>query len=341
MKSIRIGVVGPSFKIPEVEFKMGLEQMEAAGFSATVHKQCRKSSRYFAGTDEERARAFFEFAIDPRFAVLWCGRGGYGAARILPLLEKMAADRGVPERKLLVGYSDATALIEFVRTRWGWETLHGPMPGMRKFCAQTQAEWKSLQSFVRGPSADKRAPAPWEKKKLAFVGKKPAHSIEGQVVGGNLTVWTSLLGTSYAPMPKDKILFFEDTDESLYRLDRMCQQLWMAGGLKGARAIVLGNFQNCKDAIARVLAAPPKKPKDLKRMLFDPRPKELVPLRAKLDADKEIHRIFKEVADRVGIPVAYGLPVGHGPGIASLPLGAEYKLGRDGSLSLTRWKWLT
>jgi muramoyltetrapeptide carboxypeptidase len=232
---VKIGVVGPSFVIPEVEFRMGLAQIKEAGISTVVHRQCKKRHRFFAGTDEERARAFFEFAIDPRFSAVWCGRGGYGAARILPLLEKMAADRGVPERKLLLGYSDATALIEFVRTRWGWETLHSPMPGMRKFCAQTQSEWKSLVGFITG---DRKHQAPWEKKPLKFAGKKPSLPVEGQLVGGNLTVWTSLLGTPYAPMPKNKILFFEDTDESLYRLDRMAQQLWMAGGLKGARAIV-------------------------------------------------------------------------------------------------------
>jgi muramoyltetrapeptide carboxypeptidase len=333
---VKIGVVGPSFVIPEVEFRMGLAQIKEAGISTVVHRQCKKRHRFFAGTDEERARAFFEFAIDPRFSAVWCGRGGYGAARILPLLEKMAADRGVPERKLLLGYSDATALIEFVRTRWGWETLHSPMPGMRKFCAQTQSEWKSLVGFITG---DRKHQAPWEKKPLKFAGKKPSLPVEGQLVGGNLTVWTSLLGTPYAPMPKNKILFFEDTDESLYRLDRMAQQLWMAGGLKGARAIVLGNFQNCKDAVARVLASEPKKESEKKRLLLDPRPEELVPLRGKLDADKEILRIFKDIADRAEIPLAYGLPVGHGPGIASLPLGAEYRLGRDGTLQLENWRW--
>ena len=130
MTKIRIGVVAPSSKIPQAEFRLGLNQIREAGMLPVVHPQCKKSDRFFAGTDEERALAFFDYAVDPRFPVVWCARGGYGAARILPYLENLTAERGVPERKLLLGYSDATALMEYTRNRWGWATLHSPMPAM-------------------------------------------------------------------------------------------------------------------------------------------------------------------------------------------------------------------
>ena len=86
---MRIGVVAPSSVVPPIELKLGTELLRKEGFEVAVHPQCRKAHLYFAGRDEERAQAFFEFASDSRFDVLWCARGGYGAARILPMLEEM------------------------------------------------------------------------------------------------------------------------------------------------------------------------------------------------------------------------------------------------------------
>jgi muramoyltetrapeptide carboxypeptidase len=337
---MQIGIVAPSSKLPKIEFNLGLDQIREAGLSPIVHPQCKKSWLFFAGTDEERALAFFEYAVDPRFSVVWSARGGYGAARILPYLEKLTAERGVPDRKLFMGYSDATVLMEYVRNRWGWATLHAPMPAMRKFCLQTPAEWNSLLYFIRGSTQTKTkaATAPWEKKKLHFINGAPKSPIEAELVGGNLAVWTSLIGTPYAPRSKGKMLFLEDVDEPLYRLDRMLQQLVQSGSLKDVQAILLGNFLNCKDTVARVIGVEPKG--SLKTLLENPKPEQLKLLRKKLDERRGLREIFGEVGDRLGIPVAEGLPVGHGPGIAALPLGAQYRLDRKGQLKLLDWDWL-
>lgn len=335
-----IGVVAPSNRLPAVEFRLGLKKLRDAGLKVQVHPQCARGHFLFAGTDEERATALHDFASDPRFPVLWCARGGYGAVRLLPLLDRLSADRGAPGgRKLLVGYSDATALLEYVRSRWGWATLHGPMPAMRRFCLQTPDEWESLLDFLHGERRT-GVKAPWEKIRLKFIGKKPRSSLAGPLVGGNLTVWTSLLGTPYSSQVRERILFFEDVDESVYRLDRMIQQVRLSGGLQGVQAILLGNFQGCHDQVARVLRRMPQSDVERDRLLSSPAPEELKPLRRKFGSDRAIHQVFGEIGESLGIPVAYGLPVGHGPGIAALPLGARYRLSAQGKLELLEWDWV-
>lgn len=337
---MQIGVVAPSSKLPMIEFRMGLEKLREAGMNPIVHPQCKKSHLFFAGTDAERAQAFFDYAMDPRFLVVWSARGGYGAARLLPYLEQMTAERGIPDRKLLVGFSDATALQEYVRNRWGWDTLHGPMISMRKFCVQKRDEWNSLLYFVQGRTEGKPVKAPWEKKALKFINAAPKAPIEGELTGGNLAVWTSLIGTPFAPQSKGKLLFLEEVDEPLYRIDRMLQQMAQAGAFKDVKAILLGNFMNCKDIVARNLSVMPKNAASMERMINNPKPEELKPLRKKLDERRGIHQIFGELGDRLGIPVAAGMPVGHGPEIAALPLGADYRLDRKGNLRLLNWAWM-
>lgn len=318
-----IGIIAPSSIVSKAELHLGTEKLKEAGFKVRVHPQCKSRHLFFAGLDEIRAQAFYEYAIHPELPVLWCARGGYGSARLLPLLEEMTAKRGIPERKLLVGYSDITALHEFVRARWNWPTLHAVMPGLREFIELKASDWRTLTGWVNGKSVN----APWDKKKLRFFGKAPAAPIRGELVGGNFAVWTSLIGTSFAPLSRDKILFFEDYCESLYRIDRMLNQWIASGGLREVKAIILGSFFHCHDSVPLVLKSPESK--------------KLVPLRRAYSQSRIFKEIFEKISERFKIPIAYGLPVGHGPsGRSALPLGAEYQLKTDGRLELLYWDWI-
>lgn len=331
-----VGIIAPSWKVPAHELAAALGMLREAGFAPKVHPQAKRQHLFFAGKDEERAQAFFDFAIDPRMRVLWCARGGHGSIRLLRHLDRLTAERGIPDPKLLVGYSDATALLEYARARWGWSSLHAPMPAAISFLGLSPNEWSSLQSWVKGDIPKQ----PWGPRfKLKFAGKKPTAPIEGPLVGGNLTVWTTLIGTPYMPSVKNKILFFEDVGEGLYRIDRMLMHLLLSGGLNGARAIVLGNFQGCRDTPPKVLAVTPDA-RNRKRLLKEPKPEELQPLRKALDAERMIPKIIQEIAGEAGIPVAYGLPVGHGPEHSSLPIGATYRISPEGGFEVTHWSWL-
>ncbi|MFZ9594551.1 MAG: S66 peptidase family protein [Bdellovibrionia bacterium] len=343
----RIGVIAPSSKVPEVELELGVERIRQEGFVVDVHPQCFESHLFFAGTDEQRAQAFFDYARSPDHAVLWCARGGHGSTRLLPQLQKLALKRGKPKAKLLVGYSDATALMEYVRSAWGWSTLHAPMPSLRKFSLLGDSDWGSMRQLISGKSLN----VPWDQKPLEFLGTPPKKPVEGTLVGGNLTVWNCLLATRFQPQVEGKILFFEDVDESLYRIDRLLQQLLNSGTLKGARALVLGNFLNCEDPVPWVLK---KKPpiRDRSRVLSAPEKVELKPLRRSMEAQNTLKILFQDFSERLGVPVAFGLPVGHGPEVSPLPLGAEVRLevqGRSpkgtqrriqGGLQLLSWDWL-
>src|SRR5436190_10140741 len=117
--AIRVGVVAASSVVPSLEFELGIEHLRSLGYDVTVHPDVLAQHFTFAGTDEQRATALFEFGRDSRFDVVWSARGGYGAGRLLPLLDELTAKHGPPAAgKLLVGYSDVTVLHEYVRTHW-------------------------------------------------------------------------------------------------------------------------------------------------------------------------------------------------------------------------------
>ncbi|MEO5968896.1 MAG: LD-carboxypeptidase [Bdellovibrionia bacterium] len=334
-RSKRIGVVAPSSKVPRVELKLGVERIREEGFKVDIHSQCYLSHLFFAGTDEERAAAFFEYAKCPDHQVIWCARGGHGSTRLLPILQKLALDSGVPKKKLLVGYSDATALMEYVRSYWGWSTLHAPMPSMRKFSLLPKSDWLAMSGWIEGQNVE----APWAKTQLKFWTNPPTAPIHGPLMGGNLAVWNCLIGTRFQPAVKGHILFLEDVDENLYRIDRMLQHLLNTGSLKGIKAVVLGNFLNCRDLVPSVLKSAPS-PKLKSRVLKAPEAKELRPLRKTMNELATLQKIFTEFGDRLGVPVAFGLPVGHGPAVSALPLGATYTLSAQGFLKLDNWDWL-
>ncbi len=330
-----IGIVAPSSVVPRAELELGVQKLRDAGFKVRVHPQCKKKHLFFAGTDLERAQAFFDYAIDSEIDTLWCARGGYGANHLLKFLEKFTAKRGIPPKKLLIGASDSTCLMEFARSRWGWEILHAPMPGLRGFQLLSSTEWSGLRNWVRGEQPKQ----PWGARKLRFFGKAPAKAIDAVMVGGNLTVWSTLCGTPFEPSVAGKILFIEDVTESLPRMDRMVQQLVDCGGFEGVRAIVLGNFLNCSDAVPSVLAKVPVG-RTAERVIRAPKPAELQPLRRRLSQMQGLKAIFGEVGERLEIPVAYGLPVGHGPEHRALPLGGRFRLASDGQLECIQWGWL-
>lgn len=310
LAAMKIGVVATSSPVGKHELNAGLNRLRKAGFELVVHSNVLNRAFVNAGTDDERATSFLEYAYDDSIDAIWCARGGYGAARTVNAIEAMTKDRPSPKPKLLVGYSDVTFLHEYVRQRWGWRTLHAPMvaasPG-------TPAEqWAAADAIVRG----ERPELGYQRACLRWHGPAPARDIAGDVVGGNLSLWVTLAGTSWQPPAKGKILFFEDIGEKLYRIDRMVMQLEQARMLDGAAAIVLGDFTDCDDESPTVLGDDGTR----------------VPMRKTLTLDEGLEEIFGRVARKLGIPLASGLPVGHGPSYWPLMLGARHRLTCAGAL---------
>lgn len=334
MKSkLRVGVVAPCSAVGQIELGFGVEFLEQSGFDVAVHDQCSRQHFTFAGTDDQRAGAFYEYACNPQIDVIWSARGGYGAGRLLPLLKTMTEQRGVPPRKLLVGYSDVTMLHEFVRKHWGWATLHAPMPAANLRALKPQ-EWQATVELVCGG----RPPIPWEQAKLEFLTDPPAKPLRAELVGGNLSLWSSLAGTAQQPKCRRKLVFLEDLSERPYRIDRMFTQIVQSGMLDGAAGVILGDFTDCADENVTVLS-PPADDEARARLRADWSCGQRQPLRRLYELDEALAEIFGTVGRRMGIPIAKGLPVGHGPNFSPLPLGARYELKPEGYLSLRKWDW--
>jgi len=316
-----VAVVAASSVVPRVELDAGAERLRAEGLDVRVDPRCLSAHFTYAGADHDRAASFWDAATNPAIDILWMARGGYGAGRLLPLLADLAVARGSPPpRKLLVGYSDVTVLHEFVRTRWNWSTLHAPMPAAPNFGQYHKAHWRALIDLVHGRHPHRA----WGERPLTWLNPPPGKSVEAEIIGGNLALWASAVGTPFAPTPaRDRILVLEDVGERFYRLDRMLTQVRQAGLLDGTAALLLGDFTDCDDDPPKLVrAAAPDGTQ--------------TPLRPQLHWPDALREIFA----RLPVPVATGLPVGHGPNFAPLPLGAKYRAWADGAFELVEWDWL-
>jgi len=321
MSNMRVGILATSSCVPQVELHLGVARLHEAGFETVVHEQCAKQSFTFAGTDQERAAALWEFATDDSIDIVWCARGGYGATRLLPLLHDLTQRQGRPRKKLLIGYSDVTVLHEFVRNQWNWSTLHAVMPAAHGFNHLPADQWAATLAAIRRDPVSE----PWSPHHLEFLATAPAAPIEAPLVGGTLTLWAALCGTAWQPSGQNKILFFEELGETWYRVDRMVTQLLQAGAFDGVKAIVLGDFKDCNDEKMLV-----RKERDSD---------ERIPLRRVYSQRECIQETFGKLANTLNIPIALGLPVGHGPHFWPLPLGGQYRLQGDGRLQLLSWDW--
>ncbi|MBC7691743.1 MAG: LD-carboxypeptidase [Methylotenera sp.] len=331
-----IGIVGPSAVVPETELALGAKKITDAGFTVRIHPQVKKTHLFFAGTDEQRAKAFYDYAVDSKVDALWFARGGYGAMLLLPHLVALAKKNGKPPaKKVLIGSSDATSLMEFVRVKWGWKVLHAPMPATMGFQKLSARDWQDLVAQLHQLGKSEH-PLGTLDQPLKFVSrgqlKAKSRPVRGELVGGNLSVMCSLIGTPYAIQAKGKILFLEDVTEAPYRLHRMAQHLLSVGAFKGVKAIVIGSLHDCADQVGSVFAEMPgassmEKSGDTKV--------RMKPLRPSLSDAEVLTAVFGVLGKSLEIPVAYGLTVGHGPnGMSPLPLGVTYELDAKGFLSL-------
>jgi muramoyltetrapeptide carboxypeptidase len=199
---------------------------------------------YFAGRDEDRAADVNAMFADPTIRGVVCVRGGWGCARILPLLNYRVI-RANP--KVLLGYSDITALHHAIRSRTGLVTFHGPV-GISEWNAFNVGWLKRVVfegeavTFENDKTFDATETLAQREHRTATI---TAGSARGPIIGGNLTVLTTIIGSGYLPDFRDHVLFLEDVGEAPYRIDRMFQQLKLAGVLDQVKAVVWGTCSDC------------------------------------------------------------------------------------------------
>jgi muramoyltetrapeptide carboxypeptidase len=214
----------------------GIAALERMGFRVRFNDRIFQSSRYLAGNDRERAEELMQAFEDPSVRAIIALRGGYGCARLIPLLMDK---RLSPYPKIFIGFSDLTTLHLYFHRHFGWITIQGPMvasPALRNITAQQEQNFLSLLT-----DPDYHPTLSFPQLETWFPG-----TAEGTLTGGCLSLITASIGTAYEIETEGKILFLEDQGEAPYRLDRMLTHLRLAGKLHPLAGILLGDFQDCE-----------------------------------------------------------------------------------------------
>jgi muramoyltetrapeptide carboxypeptidase len=281
-----VAVAAPASPVARQDWEKGVAILRERGLEVVCGPEvfCRRA--WGAESDRGLADRFREIWLAPEIKAIVGARGGYGSLKVLPYLDLPALAQN-PKR--LVGFSDLTNLLWHLHRDLGLVTFHGPtvahLPVVTPGARESFFHWLA----VAGP---RTVTFPGLTTLLPGTG-------EGVLAGGNLTTLCHLLGTRFAPRFRDHILFLEDHNEALYRLDRLLHHLLLAGALEGVKGVVLGAFTrsgSSQESLREVLTA------------------ALAPLEA---------------------PVLAGLPVGHQPDNHTLPLGVWARLdGEAGSLTL-------
>ncbi len=218
---------------------IALENMRALGLKPTLGKHVYDRYGYFAGTDHDRAQDIMAAFIDPDVKAIFALVGGWGSALTLSHLDFNLIRKNP---KIIVGYSDITALLNGIYTKTGMITYHGPNATSRWNNFTT----KSAKSILFD-GINPHYKTPQHKGGALTVHNNRVQTIEagsasGKLVGGNLTVLSSLVGTPYLPDMKGKILFLEEIGEAIYRVDRMLATLELSGILNDISGVILGGF---------------------------------------------------------------------------------------------------
>lgn len=248
-KGQTVGIVAPASNVDEnEETRFAIDVVQSFGFRVKLGEHIYSRTQYLAGTDRERAGDVNAMFADSNVDAIFCLRGGYGTPRILPYLDYDVI-KGNP--KILLGYSDITALLLAIHKMTGLIGYHGPI-ARQNFSDYTLSEFKRVLFNPKSKTVI-GSPPPFESREgyvddenriTRFVGGKA----RGKLVGGNLSLLTALLGTPYEPEFEQRILFLEDVGESAYSIDRMLTQLWLAGRLQQVAGIVFGKFTDSENS---------------------------------------------------------------------------------------------
>jgi len=291
--------------------EMAAEIVKALGFKPKVFPHAGETTYYLAGPDVHRAADLNAAFADPSVDAIFCLRGGYGASRILPLLDYETIRKNP---KILVGYSDITALLNAIHRLTGLVTFHGPVGGelptdytlaaFRRVLMQAQPAGR-----IAEPPIPKGPPREVFVDRENWIYKLAPGKGKGRLVGGNISVFSTLVGTPFEPELKGRILFLEEVDEDPYRIDRWLTQFRLTGKLSGLSGVALGRFHDCG-------------PKDYKPSFPG-------------FGTWTWQEVCKDRFGDLGVPVVANLVFGHVPDKATLPLGVMAELDGDaGTLTL-------
>jgi muramoyltetrapeptide carboxypeptidase len=281
-----VAVAAPASPVSREDWDKGVAILRDWGFKVVCGPEVFQSRAWGREADRRLARRFLDIWRQAEVKAIIGARGGYGSLKVLPHLDLAALEE---DPKRLVGFSDLTNLLWRLHRGLGLVTFHGP----------TVSHLPVLTPEARGSFFYwLTAPGPQTVTFPGLTALLPGTG-EGVLAGGNLTTLCHLLGTPYAPRFRDYILFLEDHNEALYRLDRLLHHLLLAGALDGVKGVVLGAFTGCGGSEA------------------------------------DLWEVLAAALAPIQVPVLSGLPVGHQPDNHTLPLGVWARVDSGtGSLTL-------
>lgn len=297
-----VGLVTPASNVPEDEDLLAaMDFVRSLGFEARAAANLRRRKQYLAGTDQQRADDLNALFADPDVDAIFCVRGGYGSGR---LLRDLDYDMIARNPKIIMGYSDITAILNAIHLRTGLLTFHGPIAG-DNFSEYTFEQYRRV---LVEPSTGTRIGEPPEFETRPGVVERDnrltaivSGSAEGHLIGGNLSLLVTLMGTPFEPDFDGAILFLEDVSEPPYSVDRMLTHLWLTGKLEQVAGIVFGKFTD-DDYDGNTLS---------------------------------MEQVLRERCEPLGIPTLRGVMIGHIDDKTVVPIGARARLDVDaGTLTL-------
>lgn len=285
-----IGVIAPACHARPDWNKKGKALLEKRGYRVVFHSQNALRDGQLGGTDKARADALMGLFADPEIDAILCARGGNGSIRLLDKLDYKLIQR---HPKPFVGFSDITLLLQAINRRCGFVTYHGPM----MWNLAHDHDPRTLNDMLARIGADGKKPVAQNfKVKIEQPGRA-----EGNLVGGNIALLQSLIGTPNDWSAKGCILFLEDTEEPLYKLDRMLRHMKLAGKFDNVRAVIMGEMTEITDGESG----------------------------RSRKGEKPYGRTFRQIVRDVvpsGVPLCFDFPCGHGAYLTTLPVGAKVRL---------------
>lgn len=293
-KGDTIGLISPGSYISDTGLEKAVKNIESLDLNVKLSQNIRAKRGYNAGTDQERLSDLHQMFEDKQVNGIWCARGGYGCSRLLPKINYRLIRKNP---KILVGYSDITALLNTIFYQTRVVGFHGPVassdftPYVTSHIQNVLFEPQNTYTFSSAQENLNKEDSNYHPQLI-----QPGIAT-GHLVGGNLSLISALAGTSFIQKDKKHLIFLEDIGEKPYRIDRMLTQLRQSGYFKNASGIVLGIFTDCE-----------------------------------ADSDDSSLTLLETLRDRLGdlnIPILYGMSIGHIANQCILPLGINATLNTD------------
>lgn len=298
-----VGVITPSTYVSDpVRLDLVPKTIEHFGLKLKMGRNVRKRTGYLGGTIEERVADLHEMFADPQVKGVFCLRGGYGSPQLLDKIDYKLIHNNP---KVFAGYSDITALHLAIQKHAGLVTFHSPVV-LSRFTDWTQDHFRRALFTTEAKRVIRNPEEPNPLRPIHPIRAIRRGKARGALIGGNLTLISSLMGTSYEPDTRGKIFVIEDVGEEPYRIDRMLTQLRLAGKFDQAAGVVVGECVDCN-------------------------PKEFRP---GFESTFSLNEVLEDILSGLKVPVLSGLLVGHTDDQATLPIGVMAELDADGG-SLT------